>query len=187
MATTEEVIAIAQQAHEGQMYGVFPYLTHPLHLANALAVFGRRASHAAILHDVIEDSDTTVQDLVNAGVDPSVVEAVEALTRGDQAYGEYILGLVRAQESGGRGEKLMLLTRDELRGAGVSPETKLSLPVLVKLADNLHNTQEYRLTGKMPEGKESLVRRYNRAYEVLSSAVPDEVVELVRRRVDGEF
>ena len=187
MATTEEVIAIAQQAHEGQMYGVFPYLTHPLHLANALAVFGRRASHAAILHDVVEDSDTTAQDLALAGVNPSVVEAVEALTRGDQTYSEYILGLVRAQGSGGRRETSMLLTEDELRGAGVSPETKLSLPVLVKLADNLHNTQEYRLTGKMPEGKESLVRRYNRAYEVLSSAVPDEVVELVRRRVDGEF
>lgn len=188
MADTADVIAIAEKAHEGQMYGEFPYLSHPLHLANALAIFGKRACHVAILHDVIEDSDTTAQDLAGAGVDPSVVEAVETLTRGDQPYEEYILNLVQAQESGSRqGDTPTLLTEDELRGAGVAPGTKLSLPVLVKLADNLHNTQKHRLIGKMPEGKENLARRYNRAYEVLSSSIPDEVVELVKRCVDGEF
>lgn len=188
MADTADVIAIAEKAHEGQMYGELPYLTHPLHLANALAIFGKRACHVAVLHDVIEDSDTTAQDLASAGVDPSVVEAVEALTRGGgQTYEEYILNLVQAQESSGRGETSMLLTEDELRGAGVESGIVLSLPVLVKLADNLHNTQEHRLIGKMPEEKESLARRYNRAYEVLSASVPDEVVELVKRRVDGEF
>jgi len=46
---------------------------------------------AAILHDVIEDSDLTADDLINAGIPDAVVEAVTALTKADgEDYDDFI-------------------------------------------------------------------------------------------------
>jgi (p)ppGpp synthase/HD superfamily hydrolase len=59
------------------------YLTHALDVAQAL---GRDATvselSTAVLHDVLEDTDWTVEDLAGSGVEATVLGAVETVTRG---------------------------------------------------------------------------------------------------------
>ncbi|MCP4896290.1 MAG: hypothetical protein GY906_04885 [bacterium] len=55
------------------------------------AGLGERSVAVAWLHDVVEDTDTTLADLVAEGVDPAIVAAVSSLTRTEgQAYRDYI-------------------------------------------------------------------------------------------------
>jgi (p)ppGpp synthase/HD superfamily hydrolase len=82
---------IARKAHEGQMrWDKTPYVAHPEALA---ATFGDPVFKAvAWLHDTIEDTDITAQDLSDAGMPPEVVAAVVALTHErDVPYLDYIL------------------------------------------------------------------------------------------------
>jgi (p)ppGpp synthase/HD superfamily hydrolase len=91
---------IARSAHEGQLYGDkitgVPYINH------SLAVKDRAGEHdhggelalvstVALLHDVIEDTSTSSQDLLNAGIPPIAVAAIEAITRNaGEKYFAYI-------------------------------------------------------------------------------------------------
>ncbi|HBP4949420.1 HD domain-containing protein (plasmid) [Pseudomonas aeruginosa] len=56
-----------------------PYILHPLRLAARLD--DQISQSVALLHDVIEDSDTTEDDLREDGFPESVISAVVALTR----------------------------------------------------------------------------------------------------------
>lgn len=70
---------IAQKAHEGQVDKAGkPYIEHPLRLAATFSDETRQC--IALLHDVVEDSDITPDDLRKAGIPEAVVEAVVALT-----------------------------------------------------------------------------------------------------------
>lgn len=77
---------IATRAHAGQTDKAGrPYIDHPRRVAARLADL--QAQAAAWLHDVIEDTEVTAEDLRNEGVDDEVIAAVELLTRtGDDAY-----------------------------------------------------------------------------------------------------
>lgn len=80
MSTLEKAIAIAACAHEGQVdKGGAAYILHPLRVM--MAVEGEYLQIAAVLHDVLEDSDVTVKDLADAGIPQPVILAVIALTR----------------------------------------------------------------------------------------------------------
>jgi (p)ppGpp synthase/HD superfamily hydrolase len=58
------------------------YLTHALDVADALGTDATVAElSTAVLHDVLEDTDWTVEELAESGVEPTVREAVETLTR----------------------------------------------------------------------------------------------------------
>lgn len=80
--------AIATIAHREQVDKAgLPYLGHPMRVAAALAAEWHKNPErmeelvaAAWLHDVIEDSDITENDLMDAGVKPVIVDAVVALT-----------------------------------------------------------------------------------------------------------
>jgi (p)ppGpp synthase/HD superfamily hydrolase len=88
--TLEDAIALAVNAHRGQqeMNGN-PYILHPLRLM--LAVSGEDAQIAAVLHDVVEDTPVTLDDLRAAGFADHVVAAVDHLTRReDETYAEFI-------------------------------------------------------------------------------------------------
>jgi GTP pyrophosphokinase len=64
IATLREAYAMATKAHEGQTRQTGdPYITHPLIVAEILANFGQRRDTlvAAILHDVVEDTDITLE------------------------------------------------------------------------------------------------------------------------------
>lgn len=80
MATIERAIELAAKAHAGQTdKGGHPYILHPLRLM--LAVQGAEARIAAVLHDIVEDTPVTFDDLRREGFAPEIVEAVRALTK----------------------------------------------------------------------------------------------------------
>lgn len=80
MATLERAIAIAVEAHKDQKdrYGA-PYIGHVLRVAIA----GRTEAEKIVgaLHDVVEDTDWTFDDLRREGFSEAILAAVECLTK----------------------------------------------------------------------------------------------------------
>lgn len=80
MATLERAIEIAARVHAGQRDKAGePYILHPLRVM--LSLGGKYERMAAILHDVVEDTPVTREDLEREGFPPEVLEAVDALTK----------------------------------------------------------------------------------------------------------
>jgi (p)ppGpp synthase/HD superfamily hydrolase len=81
MSTLEHAIALAAKAHEKGKpdKGGAPYILHPLRVMLAVSTTEERI--AAVLHDVIEDSDWTIERLRNEGFAEPVLRALEALTK----------------------------------------------------------------------------------------------------------
>lgn len=80
MSTIEKAIALAATAHAGQLdKGGQPYILHPLRVMFRVATDEQRM--AAVLHDIVEDTSVTFEDLEAQGFPASVVEAVRALTK----------------------------------------------------------------------------------------------------------
>ena len=83
-------LAIAKKAHAGQVdkAGV-DYIQHPLYVASQVKT--EQEKTVALLHDVIEDSDVTADDLLASGLSNEVVTAVQILTKKKgQSYQEYL-------------------------------------------------------------------------------------------------
>ena len=83
-------LAIARKAHAGQVdkAGV-DYIQHPLYVASQVKTEQEKA--IALLHDVLEDSDITVADLLAYGLSNEVVTAVQTLTKKKgQSYQDYL-------------------------------------------------------------------------------------------------
>ncbi|CAM4340117.1 GTP pyrophosphokinase [Paenibacillus tarimensis] len=91
MATLAKAIALAASAHEGQTdRGGSPYVFHPIRLM-LRAVTGEEQI-IAVLHDTIEDTSLTLDDLRKEGFSDSVVEAVDSLSRREEEdYDTFIL------------------------------------------------------------------------------------------------
>jgi (p)ppGpp synthase/HD superfamily hydrolase len=80
MSTLERAVAIAAQAHAGQVDKAGqPYILHPLRVM--LRVSTEEERIAAVLHDVVEDTTVTLEQLAEEGFSQAVVEAVKALTK----------------------------------------------------------------------------------------------------------
>ncbi len=80
MSQIETALAIALKAHAGQLDKAGAvYILHPLRIMAKMSNDTERA--VALLHDVLEDSSYTAQDLLEAGISVEVVEAVLALTK----------------------------------------------------------------------------------------------------------
>jgi len=93
--TLERAIAIAAVAHEGQVDKAgAPYILHPLRMM--LAVTTPEARMAAVLHDVVEDGDVTLEQLRAEGFPAAVVEAVDALTKREHEEDDYEAFIRRA-------------------------------------------------------------------------------------------
>ena len=126
---TNKALVFAYNAHHGQLdYNGIPFIFHPLHLAEQMD--DEISCCAAILHDVVEDTDCTLEDL-RKEFPEEVVEVVALLTHEDSAeysntdYWDYI------------------------RKIKVHPIAKK-----VKLADIAHNSDQSRCTGAgLPEEK----------------------------------
>jgi (p)ppGpp synthase/HD superfamily hydrolase len=90
MATLGKAIAIAAQAHQDQYDKAgAPYILHPLRMM--LRMSSETEMMAAILHDVVEDTDWTLDKLRQVGFAEEVVQAVECLThRNYETYAEFI-------------------------------------------------------------------------------------------------
>lgn len=80
MSTLERAIEIAAKAHAGQVDKAGQsYILHPLRVMLALPSPHERM--AAVLHDVVEDSELTFADLAEQGFSAEVIEALRALTK----------------------------------------------------------------------------------------------------------
>lgn len=86
----EKALGIALIAHAGQKDKAgAPYIMHPLRLM--MTALGPDAQVTALLHDVLEDSDLTEDDLNEAGIPSHICAAVATLTRQlDETYDEFI-------------------------------------------------------------------------------------------------
>ncbi len=134
----ERAIAIAVHAHTGATDKAGqPYILHPLRLMLAVATEEERI--AAVLHDVVEDTDWTIARLQDEGFGERVLAAIDALTRRKdvESYEEFILR------------------------AGANP-----LARVVKLADLADNLDISRL-GELTERDLERLNRYKRAVATL--------------------
>lgn len=86
----EVAIALACDSHRGQKDKAGqPYILHPLRLM--LSFESTTEKIVAILHDVVEDSPVTLERLRDLGFEPSVVDAIDALTRREgESYDDFI-------------------------------------------------------------------------------------------------
>lgn len=91
MSTLERAIAIAAEAHAGQQDKAGEsYILHPLRVM--LAVTTPEERMAGVLHDLVEDTPWTLEQLRAEGFPEAVVEAVDALTRRDgEDYFDFVL------------------------------------------------------------------------------------------------
>jgi len=98
MTTVTDELSVATQiatkAHEGQKDKVgVDYILHPLTVSSYCKT--ERGKIAAVLHDVVEDTDVTLDDLRAAGIGEDVVAAVDCLTwRSGEALEDYFCRIV---------------------------------------------------------------------------------------------
>ena len=85
----EDAIQMALDAHRGQVDKAGkPYILHPLRIA--LAQTDPKAQVAAILHDVVEDSEATSADIERM-FGAEIAEAIECLTKRDgESYDDFV-------------------------------------------------------------------------------------------------
>jgi (p)ppGpp synthase/HD superfamily hydrolase len=97
MHLLELALRLTLEAHAGQRDRAGkPYVLHPLRVMHG--VEGEQAQAAALLHDVVEDTDTGLDDLRRAGFPAAVVAAVDALTKREGEVYESYLERVAADE-----------------------------------------------------------------------------------------
>jgi (p)ppGpp synthase/HD superfamily hydrolase len=91
MATLDRAIQIAAAAHAGQTdKELLPYILHPLRVMMLVSSNDERV--AAVLHDVVEDTAVTHDDLEREGFSTEVLDAVHRLTRTpDAKYVDYVV------------------------------------------------------------------------------------------------
>ena len=131
-------LSIARQAHEGQLdkAGV-DYIEHPIYVASQVDTAEEKA--VALLHDVIEDSPVSAEELLQAGLPETVVTAVQVLTKKkEQDYQTYL-----------------------------ETVKKNPLARVVKLADLKHNSDLSRLPSITAKDRERL-KKYKKAIDFLS-------------------
>lgn len=142
--TIEDAIVIATNAHKGQFDKAgFPYIYHPLRVMNA--VFGDNMKMAAVLHDVIEDTEISYSDLRLAGVPPKVMGALEVLTkRKSENHADYLTRIV---------------------------ESNNPIAIVVKWADVMDNSSHERISHLSKEDQERVTAKYLKARRMLMSAM----------------
>ena len=87
-------IEIAISAHDGQLdtNNGRPYIEHPFRVMNAGHTLQEKI--VGILHDVVEDTPWTLEQLTEEGFSKEIVDGVDAMSRRDnESYDEYILRL----------------------------------------------------------------------------------------------
>ncbi len=89
-ALTKQAMKLAYRVHHGQTdKSGIPYIFHPMHLAEQME--DEFSTCAALLHDVVEDTELTFADLEAEGFPPEVTEALKLLTHDPAVpYLEYV-------------------------------------------------------------------------------------------------
>ncbi|HWX22349.1 MAG TPA: GTP pyrophosphokinase [Candidatus Binatia bacterium] len=90
MEMLEKAIGIAMEAHRGQKdrYGA-PYILHPLRVMGRVETPAEKT--VAILHDVVEDTDWTLEALKGEGFSEEVLAALDGVTKREgEAYEDFV-------------------------------------------------------------------------------------------------
>ena len=134
---TKKAMKIAFEAHKEQIdKSGMPYIYHPIHLAEQMV--DEATTCVALLHDVVEDTETTFEALEREGFTAEIIEALKLLTHNDAVpYMEYVVAIKN------------------------NPIAKT-----VKLADLAHNSDLTRLD-VVDEKAEKRVEKYKQAMELL--------------------
>ena len=87
---TKKALCIAYKAREGQVDKTgIPYIFHPFHLAESMT--DENSTIVALLHDVIEDTDWTIDDLEKEGFNEDILTALKLMTHNPaEPYMDYI-------------------------------------------------------------------------------------------------
>ena len=133
----------ANQAHKGiKRRSGEPYILHPIAVAKIVCTeigLGSTSICSALLHDVVEDTDYTVEDIENI-FGPKIAQIVDGLTK--------ISGGIFGDKASAQAEnfkKLLLTMSDDIR------------VILIKIADRLHNmrtlgsmlpSKQYKIAGE---------------------------------------
>lgn len=90
MANLQRALEIAVESHKNQKQkDGTPYALHPIRLSMSLQ--SEEQKIVALLHDVVEDTDWTFEDLVREGFSQNVIEALRLLTHSDGSpYEDYV-------------------------------------------------------------------------------------------------
>ena len=136
---TGKAMKLAYKAHHGQFdYNGIPYIFHPIHLAEQMD--DEISCCAALLHDVVEDTDITMEEL-SREFPPEVIDVVKLLTHDDATpYYDYI------------------------RAIKENPTARK-----IKLADIAHNSDQSRCVGSdLPKEKLAFWKeKYAKATKIL--------------------
>ena len=87
---TKKALKISFKAHKDQMdKSGMPYIYHPFHLAEQMN--DEYSTCVALLHDVVEDTDISLDDLASEGFPAEVTEALALMTHDDNVpYMDYV-------------------------------------------------------------------------------------------------
>ena len=127
---------LAKEAHKGvRRRSGEPYVIHPLEVA-LIAVreigLGKKSVVAALLHDVVEDTEYTVEDIERM-FSPKIASMVDGLTKMSGVFN------ANTSEQAEYFRKVLLTLSDDVR------------VIIIKIADRLHNI---RTLGAMPHAKQ---------------------------------
>jgi len=117
-----------------------PYILHCLYVMNNVINQSEDVQVAAVLHDIIEDTNVTIRDLVSIGFSPKSIFLIDVLTHNKKlTYNEYIGQISNHPEA-----------------------------ILIKLADLEHNSSILRLKG-ITDKDLKRIAKYHKAYYFLKS------------------
>ena len=135
---TKKAMKLCFEAHKEQVdKSGLPYVFHPFHVAEQMT--DEITTAIALLHDVVEDTDYTLQDLIDMGFPREVTDALALLTHEDGVpYFEYVAGIK------------------------ADPAARA-----VKLADLAHNSDSTRLDSVDEKALER-IEKYRKAMEILT-------------------
>ena len=136
---TKEALKLCFEAHKEQVdKSGMPYVFHPFHVAEQMT--DEESTVVALLHDLIEDTDYTLDDLRARGFSETVVEAIGLMTHEDGVSYEDYLKRIKANP----------------------------LARTVKLADIAHNSDRTRLDDDDPRA-EKWQQKYAHARAILEA------------------
>ena len=135
---TKKALKLCFEAHKNQTdKSGLPYVFHPFHVAEQMT--DEKTTIVALLHDVIEDTSYTLQDLRNLGFDEDVLGALELMTHDKNVpYMDYVA---------------------KIKGNAIAKT--------VKLADLSHNSDLIRLD-EINEAALNRFEKYKAAIKLLS-------------------
>lgn len=90
---TKKALSLCFEAHKNQKdKSGLPYVFHPFHLAEQMET--EETTIVALLHDVVEDTDYTIEDITEMGYSKAVTDAIALMTHQDGVdYMEYVLAI----------------------------------------------------------------------------------------------